>query len=63
MNEEHKEILIWGGSALVLVVVLAWLTSSQAQEVDAHNRVIDQNYPEYQRLYAKEGEGESSAFA
>ena len=52
MNEEQKELLIWGGGGLAIIILLAWVTASQAGQVATNNQRVDTVYPEYQRLYA-----------
>ena len=41
-----------GEGGLLLIIVLAWSTASQAGQVDAYNQRVDVAYPKYQRLYA-----------
>ena len=56
MNEEQKELLIWGGGGLLAIFIIAWFTS-QAGQVDANNQRIDAAYNDYTRLYASLDEG------
>ncbi|TVR43094.1 MAG: hypothetical protein EA402_10220 [Planctomycetota bacterium] len=53
MNDEQRELAIWGGGALLGVLLLAWFTAGQAAAVRSHNATIDRLYPSYQRHYAE----------
>lgn len=53
MTGEQKELLIWGGGALLVIIILAWFTSGYATELQRHNAGIDRNYPSYASHYAE----------
>lgn len=51
MDAMQKEWAVWGGGAVVLVIILAVLTSSYRGRVVAANSVIDRMQPRYELHY------------
>lgn len=52
MNEEQKELALWGGGGLLAILILSWLTASRSAQVSSHNAAVERLYPDYQRYYA-----------